>query len=372
MPYKTIIIILSILLVLITAVLIGYNFFFKQEPIKLETGTETEQPVSAPVSESKIKALSQEPVLAAVADSQKVKFFSALNGRLWQADFDGLGLEEKTSADLLSLKKVVFSPDRTKTINYLEENGLIKKYLYDLASDKTSALNDNIESICFSGLGNKIAYHYSNKATGQSSINISNPDGSGWKNILDINIKDLIIEWPQENLISFRNKPSGLAQSIVYTLNPANGNYSQIINNTFGLSALWSPRGAKVLFSETDSQGQNLKLKIAGIGGQILSELDFSTLPEKCAWSQDERTLFCAVPKQIPQEFILPDDYYKGVFSSADDFIKINTETNQKSPLIGAEDLQAEFDAYQIFLNIEETYLFFINKKDGLLYSLAL
>ncbi|GAJ16386.1 unnamed protein product, partial [marine sediment metagenome] len=95
-------------------------------------------------------------------------------------------------------------------------------------------------------------------------------------------------------------KPSGLAQGVVYIIDLATDDFQKILGETYGLTALWSPLGDKLLFSETDNQGKNLKLKIADLAKSTIGELNFVTLPEKCVWGQDNRTLFCAVPKTIP------------------------------------------------------------------------
>jgi Tol biopolymer transport system component len=185
-------------------------------------------------------------------------------------------------------------------------------------------------------------------------------------------MKDLIVEWPSADQISIRTRPSGLAQSVLYTINPSTSDFQKVLSDIYGLTVLWSPSGEKILFSETDNNGHNLKLKVANKDGQIVKELDITTWPEKCVWSQDERIIFCAVPRGLPTTAIWPDDYYKGLFSTVDDFYKINLETNQKTLLVETEQTKTGYDASQLILSPQEDYLIFVNKKDGLLYSLRL
>ena len=64
----------------------------------------------------------------------------------------------------------------------------------------------------------------------------------------------------------------------------------------------------------------------------------------------------------------MPDDYYKGkIESSAEEIVKMNLDTGENKKIISAD-----FDAHNLFLSKDETYLFFINKKDGRLYRLTL
>ena len=181
-------------------------------------------------------------------------------------------------------------------------------------------------------------------------------------------MKDLIVEWPNKNKIAIRTKPSGLAESVIYTIDLSDRNLKKIIKETYGLTALWSPLGDKILISETNSQGLNLKLKLADLNEQIIKELTFTTLPEKCVWSQDNKTIFCAVPKNISKTAVMPDDYYKEKISFSDEIWRINLETED----IIAIEKNDDFDAKELLLSPLEDYLLFINQKDGLLYSLKL
>jgi len=186
-------------------------------------------------------------------------------------------------------------------------------------------------------------------------------------------MKNLIVEWPSSGQVAIRTKPSGLAQSIVYTIDLATGDFQKIINETYGLTVLWSPLGDKMLFSETDNRGKNLKLKIADFNKSTIQELNFVTLPEKCVWSQDNRTVFCAIPKTISSLAALPDDYYKRLVAFADDFWRINLDIGEKAEIYIPTDEEAmSYDAQQLLLSPLEDYLLFVNKRNGRLYTLEL
>ena len=378
MPYKKTIIVLFVLLVLVTSVLVAYNFLFKEPPpepngINGNGITPDDSPWTTdiePSPEAKINAISQEPVIGPVIDSLRVKYYSTINGNVWQSNFDGTGLMQISSVELQNLEKVLWSFDKTKVISIFDKDGQIKKYFYDYTTDQSIDLNESIQWISWAPLENKVVYQFYDPDTKINKISIANPDDSDRQYIFNTRIKNLIVEWPSEDQISIRTRPSGLAESIVYTLNPSTKALKEVLGDRYGLSALWSPQGNKILFSETDEQGKNLKLKVADKDGQTVRKLDVVTLPEKCVWSQDERIVFCAVPRVISNEVVLPDDYYKGVFSGTDDFWSINIETKEKTLLVETYQTKEDFDAYQLFLDDGESYLFFVNKKDGLLYSL--
>jgi hypothetical protein len=381
MSLKKILIILIILLILVVGVLVAYNLFIKKPTPsditsegELPRGEESITEETGLASRAKVKAISQEPVLSPVIDGQKVKYYLVSNGNVFQSNFDGLNLERISSNILQNLLKVIWSPSKTKVIGIFSSQGnQIKKYLYDYQTQKSTLLNQNIRYINWSPIEDKIAYQYYNSQTEDNNISVAEPDGSQWTNILTTRMKNLIVEWPSPDKVAIRTKPSGLAQSVVYTINLATGDFQKILSETYGLTVLWSPSGDKLLFSETDSQGKNLKLKIADLAEQTTKELNFVTLPEKCAWGQDNRTLFCAVPQSISDLATLPDDYYKGLILFADDFWLINLDTEEKIQIyIPADGETTSYDAKELLLSSQEDYLLFINKKDDLLYSLEL
>ena len=319
MSFKKILIILIIILVLILGGLVVYNFFLKEESPTEVTTTPTDSSTTTPSQTtqdslpSQIKIISQEPVLEPVIDGQKVKYYLKSNGNVFESDFDGSGSNRISSSILPGISKTLWSPNKNKVIIILEENGLLKKYLYDFQTEKLTSLDQSIRYMTWSPIEDKIVYQYYDSQTGDNNISTANPDGSQWTNVLQTRMKNLIIEWPSPNKISIRTKPSGLAQSVIYTIDLMTGNLQKILKETYGLTVLWSPLGDKLLFSETNDQGKNLKLKIANFNKQTIGELDFVTLPEKCAWSQDNRTIFCAIPKNVSDLAVLPDDYYKGL-----------------------------------------------------------
>jgi len=372
MSLKKIFIILIILLILVVGLLVVYNFLLKkEEPTPSVTPPDTTTPTTSPTGP--IKAISQESILDPVIDGQKVKYYLKNNGYVFESNFDGSDQTRISSNILTDLSKVIWSSNKDKVIAIFDDEGEVKKYLYDYQAGKSTLLNQDIRHIAWSPNEDKIAYQYYNSQTEDSNISIADPDGSQWTNVFATRMKNLIVEWPSSDQVAIRTKPSGLAQSIVYTIDLATGDFQKVISETYGLTVLWSPLGDKLLFSETDNRGKNLKLKIADLTESTIQELDFVTLPEKCVWSQDNRTLFCAIPKTISTLAALPDDYYKGLIIFADDFWRINLDVGEKIQIYATENEEAtSYDAKELFLSPLEDYLLFINKRDDRLYSLEL
>lgn len=400
MNTKKIIIIIGILFILALASLLVYNLFFKSTSPGGETGTGggalptspggrggTVTPTGLPgggteagtspgatptsLAALKIKPISQEQVIAPTigSDGKTVKYFSKTNGNIYQSDFDGGSLKKTSSVNLTNLLKALWSPDKDKIIGIFAEKETIKKYFYDYTSNQSSILNEKIKYVAWSPDSKKIAYHFVDSGSEQNNISLSNPDGTNWKNIFKTRLDNVIIEWPIKEKISLRTPPSGLAQGVLYSINSETGDFFKVISDTFGLYVNWSPKGDKILFSSTNNRGKNPTLNLSDEKGTSFKNLNLGGLADKCTWSKDDKTIFCALPQELSQNATWPDDYYKGLVILKDDIYKINLETEQRTKIIGST-AAISYDAQELFLSPKEDYLFFVNRSNGLLYSL--
>ncbi len=393
MTTKKILIIALILLALSLGTLLIYNFFFKmpsgpagQEtnggalpsaPAGKEGETGSPLPGSASTAQGlaalKIKPISKEPVLSPTIgqDGKTVKYYTRSNGNVFESDFLGDNLKKISSVTLNGLIKAIWSPDKTKVIGVFSDNNKIKRYFYDYANSQSSLLSEKMGGVAWSPDSKKIAYHFIDSTNGQHNISVANPDGTTWKNIFKTRLDNLIVEWPGNTKISLRQPTSGLAQGILYAIDPGTGDFARVLSDIFGLSVKWSPKADKILFSSTNDRGGDPKLSLADGSGANSKDLNLAGIADKCAWSNDDRTIFCALPQEMSANAVWPDDYYKGLVILADDFYKINLETNAKTKILGSSN-QVGYDAQELFLSPKEDYLFFVNKRDGLLYSLKI
>jgi len=318
--------------------------------------------------QEKIVFISNEKVISPTIKDGKINFFSQTNGELFEINLDGSNLQKIPATSLTDLIKIIWSPDNDKVVGIFKENEQIKKYFFDYKNNKSISLSQNLRWVTWSPDSNKIAYQYIDEIKGINVISVSEPDGSNWKNIFNTRIEDLIINWPLEDKISIHPKPSGHAPGMIALINPITEFYEIVLSNIFGLSINWSSKGDKFIYSNTDSDGKNLKLYLWNEKNKTSKELDFITLPEKCTFDQDGLNIFCAIPQKISLNAVWPDDYYMGIISTKDDLYKINLETNEKIKIIASGDDQY-YDAKELMISPNQDYLIFINKRDGKLYS---
>lgn len=365
---KKILIIFIVILLITIALLLGYNWAMRkarlgqEEPMEL---TPTRPPISAEIAPKvlpKIMALTNEPVIGATlfADGKKVIYFLKENGKIYQTSFDGIETEEVSGNVISGLIDVLWSPKKDQAINIFKD----KKYLYDFSTDRAILYNRNIQEITWSPDGSKVAYLY--QQGDESVISIAEPDSTGYQDIFQTRMKDLVLDWTGEK-ISLKTAPSGLASTNLYALNPKTKKLNKVIGDIYGLEVKWSLDGKKLLYQATTSKGKQLNLFLMNADGSGLKNLDLATLVEKCAWSENNLLIYCAVPSLISSSMIMPDDWYKGVFTSQDIFFKIDPETGNKIKIA-----EGDYDATNLFVSPNGDKLFFINKNDGLLYVINL
>jgi hypothetical protein len=131
-----------------------------------------------------------------------------------------------------------------------------------------------------------------------------------------------------------------------------------------------------MIFTSSPKESSALALKLAWGDGSNIKDLAMNTLVEKCAFSSDSKTLYCAIPEPISTGFVLPDDWYDKKVITSDSFWKINTETGERTRIASQDEIETlygkTFDATDLFVSSDGTRLFFTARNDGKLYSLVL
>lgn len=322
MSKKTFYIILSVIFGLI--IIGGLIWYFILRPEKIKTPAEVaEFTVPGQVkNETGLKSVSEERVISLRHSNEEIVFYDFL-GRPWQinaGDANPVLLNEKPIENLDEIIwPKVFSPDGKK-IAYQKNNGLL-----------TSDL-----------------------------------DGKNQRTLIrELNLRDIIMKWPDANTIALVSKPSGIAPGSVWFFDIRNLSMSKVIDNLFGLEALFSSDSNSFVYSYTNQNGQDLKLAIYDAKGNSKIINNVSTLVDKCAFAKDQINIYCAVPKSWSNFAVLPDDYYKNTSTTNDNIWKINTITGEKMLIY-----EKVGNISNLVVNEDESNIFFISKENQFLYKL--
>jgi hypothetical protein len=196
-------------------------------------------------------------------------------------------------------------------------------------------------------------------------------DGSHRVEIFNSPISEWQTTWPKDNIIAFTTKPSYFTQGYLYFLNTSSLSFTKVMGGQYGLTTLASPDVNSVFYSE--SNNGILSSSVYSIKNSQTLGLSVATLPEKCVWSKKNSTIiYCGIPQSLSSANY-PDDWYQGLISFNDNIEKIDTKTGVASTIAVPSFLvNIDMDIIKPFLTDKEDFLFFINKKDGMLWSLKL
>ena len=383
--------ILFLIIIIIALIILGLVLFFvigkgdvSQTPIISRFFPASEEREAASISEQekeeeriiatgerkeeKLIQLSDKPVISAAFSSStnKVRYLEKINGHLYEIESNGKNKNRISNVTILNIFEVRWSKEADKTVLRFEKDGKIKNFAASFAGTSTEGafLNDNLKSIAASPEENKIAYL--EKTGERGAIFIADFNGQNKKQIFSVPLSDWALFWQDKDNLSLLAPPSAFSKGFLYSLNIKNKNLEKLLEGN-GLNVLWSKNGKDLLISE--NTGNTIQNKV------ILNNKEYGlsskTLPEKCVWSAKESGIvFCAVPLNFPFANY-PDDWYQGKISFKDVVFKINYLTGENN-IIDGEISDLDFDAINLFLSSDEKYLFFINKKDSMIWSMKI
>ncbi|EKE15633.1 MAG: hypothetical protein ACD_11C00116G0020 [uncultured bacterium] len=365
------------LLVIVLIFFIAYNVAFRDNALinekDLNQKGDLEETVEGVSLKEKIVAITDEAVAGFFVDekNKKISYYSLVNGKTWQTDFDGKNKKNISDTELTGLIDVKWSPEGNKAITVFNKSNNQKNFfLYDFDKKQANKLKEGIDEVSWDQLGNKILYKYFDSQTKARSVDMSNLDGSNYKKLSNVSFRDIVIaSIPQSSSVSFWNEGNSEEETQLMLVNANGGETKTIFSGKFGADYLWSPNGKKAWVSFVDNN--NLVSGLVDIDGEY-ADLGIPTLASKITWSSDGKIVYYALPGSIPQEMTMPNDYKNKRFTTNDTFWKTDTTSGKKERIIELEDIAGAYDATNLHLTASEDILFFINRIDGKLYRLQL
>ncbi len=369
MPKKTI----YIILITVTGLLIigglAWYFIFRGQPRQAapteEAGFTVPGGTTAP---KKLNAVSGSPVVSAHFNSgQSAIMFYDFSGQLWQLNNGEIKASAVSQSPIGSLAEIIWSAN----LKNIVKTGMSQsdaQYIYsDFTKNMTANLKAGIRSLAFSPDAGKITYYiFDNSKT--NSLFTSDPDGKNQRTLTgSLKLRDSVLYWPKTTQISLTSRPSGLLAGNIWALDTKTLVFTKLLSGLYGLETLWAPDGNSFIYSYTGQNGENIQLAVYNKKGIVKNLPNISTLVDKCSWSKDSISVYCAVPKSWPDYMILPDDYYKKLSLTNDDVWKINTETGEKNLIVsGVGDID------NLIFNESLNNLSFVIRGNQFLYQLNL
>lgn len=369
------------LLLLVLIFLLAYNFIFRvnvndpkvvsQEKKNVQAEEEKEVPkVISPILPSV-----NENVMGVSLSSDNFLFYYSFDDQaLKKATFEG---KDKTvlMSNLPGMPtRVLWSPKRDKVLLFLkQDNGKSLWYFAELATKTLVPLKEEIARIAWDNLGEKIFYQYTDLITHERTLNSANPDGTEWKKLSVLTSETFIAPVPQSTSVSFWSRPNAFESTSFSSIGMSGDSAKLLLSDKFGADYLWSPNGEKVLVSmSSEKGGKALSLGVMNAIGGELKDLFIPTFISKVVWSKDNKTLYYALPGSIPENSILPNDYFGKPFYTKDTFWKVDITTGKKQRLTELKEVTQSFDSIDLSLSSREDALFFTDRSTKRLYRIDL
>lgn len=384
---KKLLIISSSLLLIVIIALVAYNFIGKKDTVSggntnisnvdNETNGKNNNNDNQNNSVSdKIIEFSSEPTLGAILtyDKTAVKYYHRDTGNVYQKLLDGSSQKTVSAAVLKDLIDVKWSPNKDQVIAVYKDLSYPhqKKFVFfDYNTKKSAMLNKNIDDVIWLPSGAQISYYFLDLDNNIGNIAVAQPDGTGWKKILDLNIRGAVLDQvPDQAKVSFHLTPTAYRESSLQTISTLGGNPTTLLKDKFGLDAKWSPDGTKALVSITKKRaGNEITLGIVDTTKNYqFEELNIATTINKAVWSEDGKFIYFALPEIIPDDSAMPDDYLSKSVRTADTFWRYELKNKKKEQITFKDDSKIIYDATYLFLSPKNSQLFFTNRDDGKLY----
>lgn len=389
MTRKTIFLIIAIIILIILGIVFYFVFIKKEalnipvvsdlfpetEKIKNEnSGNETGKKINIiniKEGEQKIVRISDKPIAGAVYDQKtnKIKYVDKANGYIYKTEPDGKNTERISNTTILNVFNVIWSHDTNNAVFQFVKEGKINNFSVSFSGSSTEGffLSKDINSFTSSLVENKLAYI--ENINGRGVVFISDFENKNKQQIYSLPINDFNLSWINKNSLSLLTKPAFSVLGYLYSLNLKDKSLQKLTQEE-SLNALWSKDGNKVYITKNTKNG--LENKVMEPQTKKEYGLGVKTFIEKCLWSALEKEIiFCAAPQNLAYGKY-PDDWYKGEKIFKDAFYKINYITGSNEILLEKEMKNRDFDMTNLFLSSDGKYLFFINKKDSLLWSVKL
>lgn len=323
-------------------------------------------PAETQALQGKLFQITSFPVISVSLNKEenKILYYKKDGGDLLASDFDGKNQEKISHVTIVGVFKALWSPLRDRAaVFYMDQSGV--KSFIQIASSSIAVLPQDINSFRWSADGKSVAF-FTPRGGGLDLVT-ADAAGRNQRVVFSTPVVDMQIGWVAGDKVKLQTAPSGLAPGNMFSLSTTRGLLSKVKSDLNGLDSLWSPDGTRVLLSNTDTEGKNLSLKITDANGQDIFTANLPTIPQKCLWAS-LKEIYCALPVEVPPEMIWPDDYLQGRINTKDQIVLINLDSKVVYGVLA----QPIFDISDMTINKDQSYLFFINRADGNLWSLKL
>lgn len=326
------------------------------------------------IVQTMVKNATSSPIVTTSGD---LAYYDRPTGKFFRLGPDGITRTLMTDAVYKDVQSISWDPAGSKAVLGFPDG---TKIMYDFNSKKQTKLASELDNFTFSPDGNSLASKFlDSKNPDNQWLMVSKPDGTGAQSVeqLGENASKVNTVWsPRADIVATYEKAISANSSEIIFLGQNGENLPSATINGRGFVPNWSPDGNRMLFSTYSEDSDNAPMLSIMDGttenvGKNIVELDISTRADKCVFSQDNHTVYCAVPYYpvansgpVPSlGYSVPDNIY------AIDLLR-GSSTLIAKPV--NEQRQLKFTIGKLKLSADESYLYFTDANTDYLDRIAL
>ncbi|MEX0918935.1 MAG: hypothetical protein WDZ85_03160 [Candidatus Paceibacterota bacterium] len=312
--------------------------------------------------------------LITISDNDYLVYAEQSTGHIYTADLtdEELTFKRISNTTIANPLSVLFTTDTNHLYAFIEDrDGVITSINIPLEAISGETEKNNLVR----RQSNFLAQPAINRETGRifylKRFNddvvglVANPDLSGAGQVWRTGLLSWQASWAGTGSIILSQPPAWSLSRNLYSLDLNREMTDKILSNKSGLTALPSPDGKQLLYSE--SAGNNLNLKLKNLDTGTEKTLAIKTLTDKCVWQNDAGAIYCGVSERISAGQY-PDEWYQGKISFPNDDIWVYIIDD--STLFRLTSINRNLDV--VNLKVKDNMIWWQNKKDGSLWSVFL
>lgn len=299
-----------------------------------------------------------------------LQYYDQTTGSFYLISPDGTSRTLMTDAKYPSVQDISWSQDGKQAVLTFPDNS---KVAYNFTTKKQTTLASELNNFSFSPSGNNLVSKYldANDKSNQWLI-VSKNDGTTPQSVeqLGENAGNVIPAWSPNNQVvaTYESSVNGNQSQIIF-LGQNGENFPSVNIEGRGYIPVWSPDGSKILYS-TYSAATNdnphlyiMNGSVDGLGQNII-DLGLDTRADKCTFSQNGYTIYCAVPYYMNAGSGPQPDLSAGI---PDNIYEINLLKGSSTLLARPVDSNGtqRFSIGALRLAPDESSLFFIDQQTG-------
>lgn len=322
---------------------------------------------------TRVTTLTSGPISAPIRASggRGVAVYSQSDGLFYRVTDKG-DMTPLSARAFKNVEKVTWSPNASQAILEFPDGANV---LYRFDGDTQVTLPKHWEDFGFDPTGSSIALKSMGLDPEDRWLAVSDPDGSNATPIepLGDNGDKVTVNWsPNQQMVATLLKSrDGTRQELIF-LGKNKENFRLAVLEGRQFVGQWMPKGDRMLYSvysaATDYR-PSLWMVDAGpeTSGDNRRALNVQTWADKCTTAPDSRTIFCAVPRELPTGAGIVREVAKNI---PDDLYRIDTDTGVKTLI--AIPAGNDITASNLLLSENQKTLFFQNAQTGALQKIDL